>query len=785
MKHIITALLLAATLQCGAQNPIVQTCFTTDPAPVVSGDRLYVFTGHDEEGADFFWMNDWRLFSTTDMVNWTDHGNPARQCDFAWADDRSWAAQCIERNGKFYLYVPVHSKISHGMAIGVAVADKITGPYHDALGKPLYEDGKWDHIDPTVLIDDDGQAYLYWGNPRLYSVKLNEDMISLASEVKCDTSVTRYVEGPWIIKRPASAKAKKFPYIMMYAAGGIPECIAYSEGQTPQGPWSYVGEVMSQDNMTNSFTNHSGIAEYKGHNYFFYHTGWLPKGGGFARSVSVEEFEWQKDGSLPNIKPTKEGVKPIGTLNPYQKTEAETMAFSQGIHTDWNTKQGVIYVSDIHNGDWQKIREVDFGEGATAITVNAASPLQGGRIEVRLDSLKGTLLATVEITPTGGWEEWETFSSLITKEVRGVHDMYFVFKGLKGCKLFNMDWWQMNNLPIVKELRNPLQWSGKQETVKTLDEWTGRRAEIASLIQKYEIGTIPYVNPKEQVKARMAKGPDGDTIYVDVTNRGRTVTLWSVIHYPKGDGPFPLMIGTSHLSLPYDIIRERPIAWMDYHENQVNGYSQFRGDTDRTHYAFVRLYPELINNGAYSEWIWGFSRIIDGLEQLGSQITKIDTKHIGVSGCSYAGKMALFCGAFDERVALTIAQEPGGGGAAAWRVSHTMEGVEDLDHTDYHWFMESLKTNFGGDKVYMLPYDHHELCAMVCPRALLVLGNPDYKWLADESARQSVEAASAAWKQFGIGNKVASSIVGGHMHCQLPQSQYPIVEQFIDNYMLK
>ena len=438
-----------------AQNPIVQTAFTTDPAPMVSGDRLYVFTGHDEEGADFFWMNEWRLFSTSDMVNWQDHGCPLSQCDFKWADDRAWAPQCIERNGKFYLYVPIHSNISHGMAIGVAIADKVEGPYHDALGKPLYEDGKWDHIDPTVFIDNDGQAYIGWGNPKFYSAKLSEDMIHLASEVKCDTNISHYIEGPWLCRQRQLTKSEikeiglnkkefKAPawgkYFLLYASGRVPEGISYSESNSPQGPWTYVGEIMKQDNFTNSFTNHSGIIDFRGHCYFFYHTGWLPKGGGFARSVSVEEFEWKNDGRFPLITPHKEGVAPIGTINPFNIIEGETMAFSQGIRTEWNKKQKRIWASDIHNGDWLKLREVDFKDGASSINVTAASALQGGEIEFRLDSLAGEKIATVSISPTGGWEEWQVFTAPVSA-VSGKHDLYLSFKGLKGCKLFNLDKW--------------------------------------------------------------------------------------------------------------------------------------------------------------------------------------------------------------------------------------------------------------------------------------------------------------------------------------------------------
>lgn len=333
----------------------------------------------------------------------------------------------------------------------------------------------------------------------------------------------------------------------------------------------------------------------------------------------------------------------------------------------------------------------------------------------------------------------------------------------------------------MESLPNPLKWEKKAGEVKTISEWNERREEISQLIQEHEIGVIPEVK-REQIKARM----DNDTLFVTVTVGKESLTLSSHIEYPKtGKAPYPLLIGSSRISLPDTLTHSRPMALMNYHERQVNGYSQFRGDTCRTNYGFVRLYPELIDNGAYSMWAWGFQRLIDGLELLGPEVTKIDTKHIGVTGCSYAGKMALFCGAFDPRVALVIAQEPGGGGAAAWRVSHTIEGVEDLDRTDYHWFKESLKEQFHGDSVYQLPYDHHELCALVCPRAFLMLGNTDYKWLADESGYVSVNAAKKVWDRLGISDKMGYSINGNHPHCQLPPEQFPEVLAFIDRYLFE
>lgn len=336
-----------------------------------------------------------------------------------------------------------------------------------------------------------------------------------------------------------------------------------------------------------------------------------------------------------------------------------------------------------------------------------------------------------------------------------------------------------NPLPIQRALPDPLLMNNGKHRATKFKHWEKRRQEIGQMIQYYEIGPKPMVAP-DQIRARM----DGDTLRVVVTVGDERLELSSVITYPEGDGPFPLMIGTSHISLPKDVFKGRPIALMTFHEAQVNNYSQFGIPAGRGHYNFDRLYPELIENGAYSEWAWGLSRLIDGLQLLGTERTRIDMSHIGVTGCSYAGKMALFCGAFDERIALTIAQEPGGGGVANWRTSHELDGVEDLDHTDYHWFKESLKSSFHGDSVYQLPYDHHELVAMICPRAVLMLGNTDYKWLADPSAEVSMKAAGKVWQQYGIADRIGYSIRGNHPHCQLPQEQYGIVEDFIDRFLL-
>ena len=459
-KTILTTATLAIAMNSTAQNPFVQTWFTSDPAPMVHNDRMYVYTGHDEDNADFFWMQEWRVYSTDDMVNWQDHGSPLALESFSWADDRAWASQCVERDGKFYWYICAHSRLSNGMAIGVAVSDTPTGPFRDAIGKPLFENGSWDHIDPTVLIDDDGQAWLMWGNPQCYYLKLNRDMVSYSGELglldmteeafggpimskreKGKKYKDSYVEGPWLTKRNGT-------YQLLYAAGGVPEHISYSTASSPTGPWKYAGEIMPLSN-TNSFTNHCGVADYKGHSYFFYHTGKLPNGGGFGRSVAVEEFKYNTDGSFPTILPTDEGVKPVKKFDPYRKVEAETMAFSKGVKTEQNDQVGV-YVTDIHNGDYIKLQNVHFcSKLPRTFTARVASGLRGGQIEIRIDSIKGQLLGRLEVPATGGWEQWQTLTTDLTSIARGSHDLYFVFTGRKGPKLFNFDWWEMRGLEQV------------------------------------------------------------------------------------------------------------------------------------------------------------------------------------------------------------------------------------------------------------------------------------------------------------------------------------------------
>jgi len=432
-----------------AQNPIVQTNYTADPAPMVHDGVVYLYTSHDEDQTvrNFFTMNDWRCYSSTDMVNWTDHGAVLSYKTFEWSRGDAWAGQCIYRNGKYWYYLPVNQK-NGGNAIGVAVSDSPTGPFKDAIGKPLLVG--YGYIDPTVFIDDDNQAWLYWGNPNLWHVKLNEDMVSYNQDPgivkedlrddnfgyrakKIDNRTAAYEEGPWLFKHNSL-------YYLIYPAGGVPEHLAYSTAKSATGPWTYGDTIMHVIKEGGAFTNHPGYIEFKGKSYLFYHNGALPGGGGFKRSVCIEPFQFNADGSIPLIQPTKEGVtESASNLNPYHRVEAETIAWEEGVETTSDSKTGV-YVTDIDNGDYIKVRSIDFGKGAKSFEACVASIASGGSIEIRLDRKYGQLLGTCLLKSSDDPQKWITQTCKVDK-VRGVHDIFLVFKGGEG-HLFNFDWWQ-------------------------------------------------------------------------------------------------------------------------------------------------------------------------------------------------------------------------------------------------------------------------------------------------------------------------------------------------------
>ena len=332
---------------------------------MVSSNTVYLYTSHDEDDATGFKMFNWLCYSTTDMANWTDHGivggvrEPYKT--FKWADgNNAWAPQCIERKGKFYIYCPFPFKGQ--MAIGVAVADNPFGPFVDPIGKPLVSGS----YDPTVFIDDDGQAYLYWGgNGPCFYVKLNEDMISVSGDIhvaSIDFTGTRpeasYTEGPWLWK-------ENNHYYLSWASRCCPEGIGYGMSDSPMGPWKCMGTIM--DPNAKSSGNHPGILDYKGNSYVF--------GFNYAvnfvqtsvhrerRSVCVEKMAYNEDGTIPKVHwwTASGGSSDRHTESVSANRSGNDMPGS-GVKTrNRGGGRPGVYVSATTNGAYIKLKGVDFG----------------------------------------------------------------------------------------------------------------------------------------------------------------------------------------------------------------------------------------------------------------------------------------------------------------------------------------------------------------------------------------------------------------------------------------
>lgn len=290
-------------------NPIIRYKYSADPAAFVEDGMLYLYAGHDvcPPPHNYYHIDEWNVYVTDDMKTWKEYPVPLKANDFKWAKGEAWASQVIKRNGKYYWYVTVEHATKKGKSIGVAVSDSPVGPFVDARGSALitndmttqYTSIAWDDIDPTVFIDDDGQAYLIWGNTQCYYAKLKENMIELDSEIMT-ISLPRFTEAPWIHKRGE--------WYYLSFASEFPEKICYAMSKSINGPWIYKGVL--NELAGNCNTNHQAIVEFKGEWYFIYHNGGADvNGGSFRRSVCIDRLYYNEDGSMKRVVMTTEGVQ--------------------------------------------------------------------------------------------------------------------------------------------------------------------------------------------------------------------------------------------------------------------------------------------------------------------------------------------------------------------------------------------------------------------------------------------------------------------------------------------
>lgn len=308
---VLIAFVLVPVMGTVSQNPVITHKYTADPAAIVHNNKVYLYVGQDEAPApeNRYVMNQWLIFSSDDMVNWKEETAVRVVETFAWASGDAWASEVIEKDGRFYWYVTVSHKEIHGKAIGIAVSDSPIGPFKDARGSAIITnnlttnktDISWDDIDPTVFIDDDGQAYLFWGNTACYYVKLKDNMIEFDGPIYTIDHLPHFTEAPYIHKRNGW-------YYLSYAYS-FPEKTAYAMSRNIEGPYDFKGIL--NEVAGNSNTNHQCIIEFKGKDYFIYHNGSIPtQGGSFRRSVCVDYLYYNEDETIKRIVMTSEGVLP-------------------------------------------------------------------------------------------------------------------------------------------------------------------------------------------------------------------------------------------------------------------------------------------------------------------------------------------------------------------------------------------------------------------------------------------------------------------------------------------
>ena len=428
-----------------ADYPIISNRYLADPAALVHEGRVYVYCSNDDESPVQGGYNIPNVvcISTNDMKNWTDHGiifDAAR--DTTWAK-KSWAPTPIERDGRFFLYFG-----NGGANIGVAVSDSPTGPFKDVRGKPLLEHSTpgvqparnmW-LFDPGAFIDDDGQAYLYFGgngDNNVRVVKLKRDMMTLEGEV-IKMQAKNFFEAAWVFKRNS---IYYFTYSANPKAGMSFDYMMSTE--SPISGYTYAGRTSDQPPL-NDNNHHAAQFEFKGKWYEIYHNRIVANEAGiptgFRRNIALDSFDFDDEGKIIKKVPTLDNVVQVGFIDPFQRVEGETFNAQKGIETE-PCKAGGMNLCDIQSGDWVKLRGVDFGDGARSFKVSIAGE-KGGKIEVRIGSSEGLLLGTCDVPATGGSQEWEEATTNI-KRITGAIDVCLKFVGGDG-DLFNVDWWQFS-----------------------------------------------------------------------------------------------------------------------------------------------------------------------------------------------------------------------------------------------------------------------------------------------------------------------------------------------------
>ncbi|HDR89452.1 MAG TPA: carbohydrate-binding protein [Bacteroidetes bacterium] len=442
-RHLLLISLFLPAIFCNtfSQNPIIRDQFTADPSARVFNGKVYLYPSHDirkDTGrfATWFCMEDYHVFSSENLTDWTDHGVIVSQDEVNWVDPASysmWAPDCIARNGKYYFYFPSNFKerYGRGFGIGVAVADKPYGPF-----TPQPEPINNVHgIDPNVFIDNDGQAYLYWSAGKIFVAKLKDNMLELASEPKViDNLPTEgLIEGPYLFERNGNYYLT-YPHVEYET-----ERLEYAMGDNPMGPFRQTGVIMDES-PTGCWTNHHSVIEYKGQWYLFYHHNDLSPHFDKNRSVRIDSLFFNPDGTIQKVEPTLRGVGLTLASENIQidrYTSKSAIGSSIAFNDSINTFEGWKTILDMPNA-WIKYNAVDFGNKKIKSVQVKAKSLKGGTLQIRLDKADGAILCEVKIPKGTGWNRMN--SNIFTYQA-GIHNLIVI---LKDGNPVEIDWIRFN-----------------------------------------------------------------------------------------------------------------------------------------------------------------------------------------------------------------------------------------------------------------------------------------------------------------------------------------------------
>ena len=490
MKQTSLFLLLLSVLTATAQNPVIGDQFTADPTARVFGDRVYLYPSHDifpPEGArqDWFCMADYHVFSSDNLTDWTDHGVIVTQNAVPWVRTDSyamWAPDCVSRDGRYYFYFPAAPKDGRGFAVGVATADKPEGPF---MCEPEPIAGI-SGIDPCVLIDNDGQAYIYWSGMGIRGARLKTNMKELADPLQEITIPRRegmpemppmkvggeemkglpdgFKEGPFVFRR-GDWYYLTFPWVRGETGEGKnpTETLAYAMSRSPLGPWDFKGIIMAE-HANRCWTNHHSFVEFRGQWYLFYHHNDFSPRDDKRRSACIERLTFRPDGTINEVFPTMRGVgvnrasARIDVDRYSDAATAVTTAYNDSLQPfrGWNATLPA-------KGSWLRYADVDFTEVKDGYLVVCAKAADNTEFYIREKSAKGKVIAKIkmtvksEVTRPGApapfrrdqSNQWLTLTTAIDYTPKGVADLVITNEG--GAAV-SVDWVQFKNRPAYFSL---------------------------------------------------------------------------------------------------------------------------------------------------------------------------------------------------------------------------------------------------------------------------------------------------------------------------------------------